>query len=261
MNDKVKKFMLYVGVIGSIISAIAYLIITYVIITGFEQTVNQDKQILFAVFGSFIGLIITFLLRTQGISFAEKEEKSVEVMTEYNELLNKTKTLKQLHTIKFFMIVQTIKDVFSKGISIAGSTFLIMYIFQEGNGDFSLLGLAFSNILMFTGFGFIALSKAYDKYIDEHIPVIKTLIIKLKEKLKIKDQDLVSEFMELFITNYGQTGPIQSEREKNAYLQQCEIQDTSTTSGGKQNFFISDSDLFVHLWSQSFYNCEFPFGT
>ena len=35
---------------------------------------------------------------------------------------------------------------------------------------------------MFSGFGLVALSKAYDKYIEEHIPVIKSIIARLKEK-------------------------------------------------------------------------------
>ena len=77
MNDKIKKIMLYTGIFGSVISAIAYLIITYVIVIGFASAVDQQKQILFAILGSSIGLIITFLLRTQGISFAEKEPESI----------------------------------------------------------------------------------------------------------------------------------------------------------------------------------------
>ena len=199
MNDKVKNIMKYTAIFGSIISAIAYLMITYVIVVGFESAVDQQKQILFAILGSSIGLIITFLLRTQGITFAQKEDESVKTMQEYHELLNEKKSIKEMHLIGHFMKIQTIKDIFSKGISIAGSTFLIMYIFMEGNGDFSLFVLAGSNIMMFTGFGLIALSKAYDKYIDEHIPVIKAIIKKLKEKEDFKHSNI---FMELFENSF-----------------------------------------------------------
>jgi len=199
MNDKIKKIMLYTGIFGSVISAIAYLIITYVIVIGFASAVDQQKQILFAILGSSIGLIITFLLRTQGISFAEKEPESIKTMQKYHKLMNKRKSIKKLHTIKYFMKWATIKDIFTKGVSIAGSTFLIMYIFMEGNGDFGLFGLAVSNIMMFTGFGFIALSKAYDKYIDEHIPVIKAIIEKMEEVEDFKHSDI---FMELFENSF-----------------------------------------------------------
>jgi len=182
MNDTVKNFLLYTGILGSIISSIAYLIVTYVIVVGFESAVDQEKQILFAVLGALVGLMITSALRGQGITFAKKEDESQEVMKEYHELINKTKDIKKLRTIKHFVIVSTIKDVITKGVSIGITTWFVMYIFMEGNGDFSLFALTLSNILMFSGFGLVALSKAYDKYIEEHIPVIKSIIARLKEK-------------------------------------------------------------------------------
>ena len=180
MNDNVKHFLLYTGIIGSIISAIAYLVTTYVIVVGFESAVDMEKQILFAILGSLTGLIISFSLRSQGITFARKEPNSQAVMLEYRQLINKKKSIKQLHTIKYFIIVSTIKDFFMKGLSIAISTWFVMYIFMDGNGDFSLFALAISNLLMFTGFGLVALSKGYDKYVEEHIPVIQTIIKRLK---------------------------------------------------------------------------------
>ena len=225
MNDKLKKILNYTGIFASIISAIAYLVITYVIVIGFESAVDMQKQILFSILGSFIGLMITFFLRNQGITFAQKEETSQKVMKEYFELINKNKPMKKLHTIKHFMVWSTIKDIFSKGISIAGTTYLVLYIFMEGNGDFSLFLLAVSNICMFAGFGFLAISKAYDKYMDEHIPVMKAIIIKLKEKT-------------------GQVGPIQPESVKeNVNIQQCEIPITSTTSGEKQIGHLGDQRI------------------
>jgi hypothetical protein len=182
MNDKIKNFLLYTGIIGSAISGIAYLIMTYVIVVGFVTAVDQNKQILFAILGALVGLVITSLLRGQGINFARKEDESQTIMKEYHELINKKKTIKQMHTIKHFVIVSTIKDVITKGITIGISTWFILFIFMEGNGDFSLFVLAISNLLMFTGFGLVALSKGYDKYIEEHIPVIKQIIKKLKKE-------------------------------------------------------------------------------
>jgi hypothetical protein len=214
MNDRIKTFLLYTGIIGSIISGISYLIMTYVIVVGFATAVDQDKQILFAVLGALVGLIITSLLRGQGINFARKEDGSQEIMKEYHELINKKKTIKQMHTIKHFVIVSTITDIITKGITIGISSWFILFIFMEGNGDFSLFILALSNLFMFTGFGLVALSKGYDKYIEEHIPVIKQIILKLKE---------------------DQTGLIQSEEIKNANIQQYKLFITATTSGKEQN--------------------------
>jgi len=145
--------------------------------------------------------MITGLLRGQGITFARKEEESQEVMKEYHVLINKTKTLKQMHTIKHYIVIQTIKDFFIKGITFAVTTFFILYIFMDGNGDFGLFLLAVSNLLMFTGFGLVALSKGYDRYLEEHIPVIKQIIVKLKETLNIIEVDEVASVLPEEIQN------------------------------------------------------------
>jgi hypothetical protein len=209
MSDKIKNLLIYTGLFASIISAIAYLIVTYVLVVGFSTQLELQKQILFAVLGASTGLMITFFLRSQGIAFAKREEESKKVMTLYYEALNKKKTVKQLHTITHFMIWSTIKDIFSKGISIGLTTSFLMYIFMEGNGNFALFGLAVANIFMFAGFGLMALSKAHDKYLDEHIPVIKAITEKLKQE---------------------QAGSIQPKEQQNVNVQQCAIPDTPSTS-------------------------------
>ena len=216
MNKNVKTFLVYTGILGASISALAYLVITWVIVVGFTSAVDTQKQILFAVLGSFIGLMITGLLRGQGITFARKEEESQEVMKEYHVLINKTKTLKQMHTIKHYIVIQTIKDFFIKGITFAVTTFFILYIFMDGNGDFGLFLLAIANLLMFTGFGLVALSKGYDRYLEEHIPVIKQIIVKLKETLNIKEVDEVASVLLKEILDDN--------------LQQCKLLIANTTS-------------------------------
>ena len=227
MNDKVKKFLEYTGIWGSIISGTAYIVATLVIVWGFETKLEMEKQILFSVLGAFTGLMITFFLRGQGVSFAKREETSQKVMKEYYEKMNKKKTIKQLHTIKHYLIVQTIFDVFFKGVSVALSTYFLLYIFMEGNGDMSLVFLAVANILMFACFGLVALSKAYDKYLDEHIPAIREIITKL-----------------------DQAGSIPQKGLEHAKLQQRELSITSPASGEEQNGHPNDPRLFEHLWGQ-----------
>lgn len=182
MNDKLKYYFNYVGFAGAVISALAYMIMTYVIVMGFETSIDRDKQILFAILGAIVGMMINSFLRGQGVTFAKKEPESITVMKEYNNLLNKKKPLKKLKTINFYIFVQTIKDIFIKGITIAITTYYIMYIFMEGSENYSLFVLAISNIFMFAGLGLMALSKAYDHYIESHIPVIKERIIKLNDQ-------------------------------------------------------------------------------
>jgi hypothetical protein len=76
-----------------------------------------------------------------------------------------------------------------KGVTIAVSTWFVLYIFIEGSGNWSLIGLAIANILMFAGFGLVGLATVYDKYLEEHIPVIKERIEQLKKINKNKEKE------------------------------------------------------------------------
>ena len=183
MTNKVKNILLYTGSIGAIISAVAYIIITVVLVLGFETQMEMDKQILFSVIGAVDGLLITLMLRSQGIALAKNEDESKKVMAEYYQVINKTKKSKKLHTINYYYIKDFIIDIFVKAGVIALTTSLMLYIFMDGSGDYGLIGLAISNILMFACFGIIALSKFYSLYIEQHIPVIKERIIRIKDEL------------------------------------------------------------------------------
>lgn len=183
---KIKELMMYVGTIGAMISGLAYIIITVIMILGFEKEMELESQLIFSIIGAVVGIAIMSMLRTQGVTFASNEPESKATMQEYRKLLNLKKTQKKLKRIESFMIIQFIKDLFTKVLSILISTFGILYLVLEGNGDFSLIGLAIANLLMFTSFGLIALSRAYDFYINEHIPTIKELIKRMNERPLIK---------------------------------------------------------------------------
>jgi len=182
MNEKLRRALWYTGAFAAGISAIAYLVTTYVIVMGFETAIEMENQILFSCLGALTGLMISFFLRSQGIVLAKQEEVSKRVMSAYYLAINKQKKTKQLHTIKYFMFWSTIADLFTKGATIGVMTYFILYIFTEGNGDYGLFLLAVSNIFMFAGFGVIGLSKAYDKYLEEHIPVIEAITQRIKDQ-------------------------------------------------------------------------------
>ena len=188
MNEKLKSWLLYTGFAGASISAIAYLFITLVMVKGIQTDLDIQRQIVFAVIGAATGLVISFMLRSQGIAFASSEDTAKEAMESYYKALNKTKTAKQLHKISYYLLWWTIKDLFVKGVSIAISTYFVLFTFMEASNNWILLALAFSNIFMFAGFGLMSLSKAYDKYKDEHIPVIKELTAKLIAEQSLKDR-------------------------------------------------------------------------
>lgn len=176
-----ENILLYTGTIGAIIVAMVYIVFTVVLVMGFETKMDSQKQLLFSSIGAAAGLSLTVSLRLQGVQLARQKQDNQLVMKEYHNLINKTKTAKQLKTINYYLVVHFISDVFTKLITMALSTYLVLYIFLEGNGDWALIGLAIANILMFTFFGLMALSKAYTHYNEQHIPVIKERIKRLKE--------------------------------------------------------------------------------
>ena len=186
LNETIKQLLIYVGFAAATISSFAYIIITVVMVKGFETDLELANQITFAIIGAIVGVSITISLIMQGIAFAKRDEQAQKIMTAYYKALNKTKKAKELHTIDHYIKWAIIKTVLFRGLSVAITTFFILYIFIEGNGNWSLLGLAIANIFMFIGFGLVGLSSAYDFYLKQHIFVIEELTEKLIEENDIK---------------------------------------------------------------------------
>jgi len=189
LNQAIKDYMLYTGFALAIISAISYIGIVFVMIRGFEEAIELQNQLVFSILGVAVGLVIAFSLKQQGIAFAKSEDNSKQVMKDYYEALNKSKQEKDLHTIGYYLFISTIKDIIFKGTGVAVTTYFIINISINGGGNWSLLFMAISNILFFIGLGLIALSTFYDKYINEHLPVIEALTKKIKERQVIKDSE------------------------------------------------------------------------
>lgn len=144
-----------------------------VMIMGFETKMALQQQLLFSIIGAVVGISITWMLRGQGIAFAKEEPESKAVMAAYHKAINKTKKIRQLHTITWHVVVRSTVDIFSKVATVAGSTYFMLYVFMEGSGDYGLLGLAVANLSMFISFGILAMARAYDFYIVEHLAAIK----------------------------------------------------------------------------------------
>lgn len=194
LNQRIKELLLYVGFATAIISIVGYVAVTIVMITGFTSAFELQNQILFSLVGAGVGLVITFALRYQGVAFAKAEEDSKSVMTAYYEAKNKHKKDKELKDINNFLFWATVKDVIIKGVIFIVTTTLVIDIFAKGNGDWSLIWLMLFNILMFTGFGLMAIAKAYDHYIEQHIPVIKERTKKLLKKEPLPFSDLDKDY-------------------------------------------------------------------
>lgn len=194
LNQRIKELLLYVGFATAIISIIGYVAVTIVMIKGFTSAFELQNQIMFSLVGAGVGLVITNALRYQGVAFAKAEDDSKNVMRAYYEAQNKHKKEKDLHDINYYMIKKLIIDVIIKGFILVITTTLVIDLFSRGNGDWSLIWLMIFNILMFTGFGLMAIAGAYDHYIEQHIPVIKERTKKLLNKEHVPFSDLEKDY-------------------------------------------------------------------
>ena len=170
-EDKIKPVLVYTGMIGAILAGIMYLVVTVTLVLGF-QAKTFTQAIVFAIVGAVLGLIIFFFLRFQGISFAKINPENEKVLKEYSTKTPKTK----YHSLKYFWIRSTLTDIITKGCTVALSTAGIIYIVIEGSEDFKLILLAFANLILFTCFGLIAMSNAYDYYNEQYVPFMKEQI-------------------------------------------------------------------------------------
>lgn len=184
-NNKIKPYFSYVGTIGAIISAIAYITIVLIMVFGVAVKHSFSQTIIFAVINAIIGFIIVQFLKIQGIDFAKRE--NCETLKKHNLLKAKEK---KAHSMVYFWVTTTIKDILIKGITLSLTTIGIVYIVISGSQDYTLILLAIVNLFMFACFGLLSLVSAYDYYNDTYIPF-------LEEKIKNKmEGESCSQLME-----------------------------------------------------------------
>lgn len=181
MTDKIKNILMYAGLFGAVTGGLAYLLIIYALVLGFETSLTTNQQLTIAIIGAVDGILINISLRYQGIAFGSKEDRSIEVNERYQKLINKDKPIKKQRLIGWFMFWAIIRDILFKGVTVALTTYFIVYMFVEGNGDYSLFLVALANLIMFAGFGLMGLSGMYDNYIQRHIPALEAICDKLDQ--------------------------------------------------------------------------------
>ena len=186
-EKKIKPILTYIGLIGAVLTSIAYIILIFILIKGFkyEQT---TQTIVFALVNAAVGLIIANFLKYQGISFAKELPDNQQVIKDYYS--NKTKDKKN-HSLSFFWITSIIKDVITKGLSIAASTCGLIYIVIVGSNDWSLLLMSIVNLLLFICFGLLSLNKAYDYFNNTYVAYMKEKINEASKEKTTTSSDIL----------------------------------------------------------------------
>ncbi len=181
LERKILPILNYIGIIGAVIMAIAYIVIVFVLINGFKAEALLQTTV-FACVNAAVGFIIMQFLKYQGESFAKMLPENKEVIDRYY----KTKTKdKKVHSIRYFWVTTVIKDIIVKCATLGLTTIGIIYIVIQGSNDYNLLLLALVNLLMFVCFGFISLNSAYEFFNNKHVPyMIEQLNKEIKQEVE-----------------------------------------------------------------------------
>ena len=200
-ETKIKPVLSYVGAIGAGLMCIAYIIVVFVLIRGFQATVIFNT-LLFAAVNAIVGFIILQFLKVQGISFAKLIPENDEIIKEYYS--TKTKD-KKPHSMQFYWTTSVIKDIFTKCISVAITSAGLIYIIIQGSNDWNLLLLAIVNLIMFICFGFLALVNAYEFFNNTYIPYMQEKIdeTKIKETVAVTKEECTDEGHDTVNDNIG----------------------------------------------------------
>jgi hypothetical protein len=166
------KLLGNIGLIGASITAVMYVVLALVLIFGVKKIDdgNTMQYLSFVIVTASVGMLINFMLRLQGVTYAKNIPENARILREYYDSKTRDKKYK---SIKYFWIKSFVTDVVVKFATTCASVFGVIYIAIVGSGDISLMLIALCNLLMFTCFGLLSLCSAYAFFNDHHIPYIK----------------------------------------------------------------------------------------
>lgn len=170
LENSILPILNFVGLIGAIITCIAYIALVIILITGFRGDKSPSQTLLFSIVNGVVGFAISQMLKLQGVVFAREIPENKKLLEQYLREPSKTR---KLHSLKHFWVTSIIQDIATKAITITASTFAVIYIAIEGTKDPTLIWLALVNLLLFICFGLLALVKAYNNYNGQYMAYIQ----------------------------------------------------------------------------------------
>lgn len=174
------KILNNIGVIGSILSAMADIIFVVIFTVGFTLKVNIQYSIMFSCIHGAIGIIINTLLRYQGQKYAEIENEEL-----LSKFYRKEVKEKKYISMKKWTITKIIIDIFIKGLSVSFICFGFVYISIQGSHEPVHILISLATLLMFGCFGLVSMNSSYTRYYNIQVPYME---MKLEEKQKNEEE-------------------------------------------------------------------------
>lgn len=207
-----KKIFSWAGGIFIIMSIVLYLIVVYIYIKGFTTQINGKDATIFAIISGVFGILMVIGANDLGVNLASNTEDAKTVSKEYIDLLPTSKDEKpKYQSITKYKIIEIIKAIFSKGLGIGLSSYLLISFVVQGVQDNQYMLLALGNILLSLSIATTRVIKSYDAYFSYHIPWLKVQIDKIKNENKTEGTGDVGEHTKT-ITR-ASSGDVQFERE------------------------------------------------
>lgn len=209
LSAGIKKILNYLGYALSGVGAVAYIIIIAILVAGVDQVdfMLKGKDGWFFGINFVFGLWIRTGFNIQGITYAKDENQ--EIIKEYHNLKVKDKKEKWFLSFETKMALSVIANtVYQIGMLLVTSVGFIYLAGFEGIKNPIYIWSALSNLMMFSGFGLMALVKTYERYNELKIPVIKERLRKLKAGEVSKVNDKPKEKQTLVVENIDDTANI-----------------------------------------------------
>ena len=174
-HETLLKLLNNIGIVGSILAAIADIIFVIIFVVGIKMEVEQSAVIVFAVVNALVGILISTLLRYQGQKYAELENE--ELCRKFYE--KKTKERKRHISMTMWQILNTLKDFVIKGCTTVFSIWGVVYISIEGSKNPIQILITLVTLILFACFGLINMNSSYYRFYNEQVPYME---LKIKEK-------------------------------------------------------------------------------
>lgn len=174
-HETLLKLLNNIGIVGSILAAIADIIFVIIFVVGIKMEVAQSAVIVFAVVNALVGILISTLLRYQGQKYAELENE--ELCRKFYE--KKTKEKKRHISMTMWQILNTLKDFIIKGCTTVFSIWGVVYISIEGSKNPIQILITLVTLILFACFGLINMNSSYYRFYNEQVPYME---LKIKEK-------------------------------------------------------------------------------
>lgn len=178
-HETLLKILNNIGIIGSILAGLAEIVFVIIFILGVEIDVSSETAILFAIVNGLIGLLISILLRYQGIKYAELENK--ELVEKFYRKKVKELTKEPL-SVELWQVLNGLKDFILKFGFTVFLIYGVIHITIQGSKNPIELLIALVSLILFACFGLISMNNAYDRYYNLQVPYMEMKVKEMEEQ-------------------------------------------------------------------------------